>query len=204
MKQILEDNRNNFREQNKDRSATGPGADNKIEIIELVKEAARGNFEAFGQLYRLHVKQIYQYIFYQVGDKMTAEDITAEVFLTALERVDSCAGKEPTFKAWLYRIAHNRVIDFFRSRRRHLSLEIDAVDLKQDPIKNLERQELLDVIAELPHNQRQVIVLKFIVGLSNPEIGQIMRKSEGAIRIIQMRALTSLRKKLGGEKYKNG
>lgn len=204
MKQILGDSRNNFSEGNKDNSAAGSGTDNKPETTRLVKEAVKGSFEAFGQLYRLHVRQIYQYVFYQVGDKMTAEDITADVFLRALERIDSCAGKETTFKAWLYRIAHNRVIDHFRSQRRHLSLETDIGDLKQEPTKGLERQELLDIIAELPHNQRQVIILKFIASLSNPEIGKIMGKSEGAIRILQMRALTSLRKKLGRERYKNG
>ena len=135
---------------------------------------------------------------------MIAEDITAEVFLKALERISSCAGKEPTFTAWLYRIAQNRVVDHFRRLRRHLSLEdyrsLGLRDIKQDPSKNLERQELLKVINELPKSQRQVIILKFIAGLDNSEIGQIMGKSEGAIRILQMRALASLRKKLGGER----
>ena len=204
MKQILKDFRNNYSKGNKAHSAAKSVTDNKSETTRLVKEAVEGSFEAFGQLYRLHVRQIYQYVFYQVGDRMTAEDITADVFLKALERIESCAGKEPTFKAWLYRIAHNRVVDYFRSRHRHLSLEADIGDLKQEPGKSLERQELLDVITELPHNQRKVIILKFIAGLGNPEIGKIMGKSEGAIRILQMRALTLFRKKLSGEQHKNG
>jgi len=200
VKQILEDNRNNFSEENNDYLSAGLRAENKPEIIRLVREAAQGSNEAFGQLYRLHVRQIYQYVFYQVRNKMIAEDITEDVFLKALERIDSCAGKEPTFTAWLYRIAHNRVIDYFRSDRRHLPLESDGVydmgDIKQDPFRHLERQELYNLVMQLPVNQRQVIILKFIIGLDNREIGQVLRKSEGAIRIIQMRALASLRKKL--------
>jgi RNA polymerase sigma-70 factor (ECF subfamily) len=204
VKRILKDFRNNISKGNKDNSTDGSGTGNKTEITRLVKEAVKGNFEAFGQLYRLLVKQIYQYVFYQVGDRMTAEDITADVFLKALERIDSCEGKESTFQAWLYRIAHNCVVDYFRRRRRHLSLENDIGDLKQEPDQSLERRELLRVTAELPRNQRQVIILKFIAGLGNAEIGNIMGKSEGAIRILQMRALALLRKKLGREQHNNG
>ena len=200
MKQILADSRNNFSEEDGYLSSAAPGAGKKSEIIRLVDEATGGSFEAFGELYRLHVNQIYQYVFYQVQNNMVAEDITADVFTRALERIDSCKGRGATFTAWLYRIAYNRVIDFFRSNRRHLPLESDGVydlgDIKQDPFKYLERRELYNLVMGLPANQRQVIILKFIVGLDNREIGHVIHKSEGAIRIIQMRALASLRKKL--------
>ena len=198
MKQILDDSRNNFSEESEYRASTAPDAENKPEIAGLVDEAAEGSFEAFGDLYRLYVNQIYQYVAYQVRNNMVAEDITADVFTRVLEHIDSCKGKGATFTAWLYRIAHNRVIDYFRSDRRHLPLESDGVydlgDIKQDPFKHLERRELYGAIMELPASHRQVIILKFIVGLDNREIGYVVRKSEGAVRIIQMRALASLRK----------
>lgn len=195
----MKDFRNSFSKDNKDDPETGSWTDTEAEITGLVNKAAKGNFEAFGQLYRLFVKQIYRYVFYQVGDKMTAEDITADVFFKALDHIDSCEGKEATFKAWLYRIAHNRVIDYFRSRKRHLSLESEIYHLKQDPDKGMERRELLDIVSKLPANQRQIVILKFIAGLNNREIGKVLGKNEGAVRIMQMRALLSLRKKLGGE-----
>lgn len=174
------------------------------DLNRLVSEAALGDFEAFGKLYHLYVKQIYKYVYYQVGERMTAEDITADVFTKALENINSCTGKESTFKAWLYRIAHNRVVDYFRGNKKHLSLERDIGDIRNDDDNSLEKIELLEVISKLPHNQKQVIILKFMSGLSNSEIGNIMEKSEGAVRILQMRALTTLRKKFGKEMDING
>ena len=195
----MKDLRNNFSEDDKDDPEIGSETDNKAEIANLVNNAAKGSSEAFGQLYRLFIKQIYRYVYYQVGDKMTAEDITADVFFKALDHIDSCQGKEATFQAWLYRIAHNSVIDYFRSRKRQLSMESEIFHLKQDNAKGIERRELFDIVSKLPANQRQIIILKFIAGLNNREIGKVLGKNEGAVRIMQMRALLSLRKKLGGE-----
>ncbi|MFC1964321.1 sigma-70 family RNA polymerase sigma factor [Chloroflexota bacterium] len=174
----------------------------KPEIASLVRKAAGGSFEAFGKIYHIYVEAIYRYVFYQVKDKMAAEDITEEVFLKALDAIKSCKGKEATFSSWLYRIAHNQVIDNFRrSKKQSMTIGVEKFDNMADPKqevgKGLERQELLQVIARLPQNQGQVIILKFIEGLDNREVGQIMGKSEGAIRILQMRALTSLREMLG-------
>jgi len=196
VKQILKDIRSNNNEENKDQARDKP------EITRLVELAAAGNFEAFGKLYHIYAEKIYRYVYYQVKDKMTAEDITADVFLKALEAIKSCKGKEATFSSWLYRIAHNRTMDNFRSMKRKPIVDTEAVtnlaDPKQEVEKKVERQELLEVIAELPQNQSQVVILKFIGGLDNREIGRTMGKSEGAVRILQMRALAMLRDKLGG------
>ena len=195
----MEDFRNIFSKNDKENPTDRLENDNENEITNLVKEAIKGSYEAFGQLYRLYVQQIFRYVYYQVGDRMTAEDITADVFVKALDHIKSCAGKESTFKAWLYRIAHNRVIDYFRGRRKYLSLEANIGNFKQEPGKGVEGREILDVVSELPNNQRQVIILKFVAGLSNPEVALVMSKSQGAIRITQMRALNSLKKKLSGK-----
>jgi RNA polymerase sigma-70 factor (ECF subfamily) len=169
-----------------------------------VDKAARGDFEAFGKLYDIYLDRIYRYALYQVKDKMTAEDITEEVFIKAWKAIKSCKGKGQTFSAWIYRIAHNHIINTLRDVKKFTPIEMENItDLDNPTLEiemTLEQQELLDAVAELPQNQGQVITLKFIEGLDNREIGKIMGKSEGAIRVLQLRALTTLRQKIGGGK----
>ena len=200
----MTDSRNKIRGQNRTRSAAKAVTDDQFAISRLVEQAAEGDFEAYGELYSIYLDRIYRYVFHQVKDKMTAEDITEEVFIKAWKAIDSCRGKEQTFLPWLYRIAQNQMIDNLRSRRKHPTIEIETVDTAGGPQLEAEvdweRQELLGMIACLPQNQRQVIILKFIEGLDNREIADIMGKSQGAIRVSQMRALAKLRKDLGGEK----
>ena len=172
-------------------------------VERLVDKAAAGNFEAFGKLYGIYLDQIYRYVFYQVKDKMTAEDITEEVFVKAWKAIGSCKGKGKTFSAWLYRIAHNHMINTLRSMQKCVSIEQGNMAEVRDPgleiEKRLEHRELLELVTCLPENQRQVIILKFITGQNNRDIARIMGKREGAIRILQMRALAALRQRLGSE-----
>ena len=175
------------------------------EIAGLVDKAADGDFEAFGHLYSIYLDRIYRYAFYQVKDKMTAEDIAEEVFVKAWKAIRSCKGKGRTFSAWIYRIAHNHIINTFRNSQKCISMDMENLTELSDPGLEVEtttdQQELIEGVADLPENQRQVVILKFIEGMDNREIGQITGKSEGAIRILQMRALATLRLKLGGGKY---
>ena len=193
--------RNKVRKENKAQEAAGRATLNQPEVARLVKRAAGGDLEAFGELYGIYLDRIYRYVFYQIRDKMTAEDITEEVFVKAWKAIKSCQGKEKTFSSWLYRIAHNQVIDNLRSQRKCLSTEeteslADVSNPELEAEGNWERQELLATLSCLPQSQRQVIILKFIEGLDNREIEQIMGKRQGAIRVLQMRALTTLRQKL--------
>lgn len=196
---------NKVREGEKTQATTTTETDNQSEIVRLVEKASVGNFEAFGELYSIYLERIYRYIFYQVNDKMTAEDITEEVFIKAWKAIGSCKGKEKTFLSWLYRIAHNHLIDTLRYMKKFTSIEkdnlVEIIGPEQEIEAKTEYQELLETITCLPKNQKQVIILKFIEGLDNREIGKIMGKSEGAIRVSQMRALATLREKLGNEKY---
>ena len=171
-------------------------------VVRLIKRAIRGDSEAFGELYSIYLDRIYRYVFYQVRDKMTAEDITEEVFIKAWKALASCKGKERTFSSWLYRIAHNQLIDSLRKRRAELPLQPEMTNglFDRNQMEGaLEQQEQLEALAYLPRNQRQVIILKFIEGLDNREISRTMSKSEGAIRVLQTRALTTLRQRLGAE-----
>jgi RNA polymerase sigma-70 factor (ECF subfamily) len=180
-------------------------ADKPDDITMLVDKAARGDFRAFGQLYTIYLNRIYRYVLYHVKDRMTAEDITDEIFIKAWKAIRSCKNKGHTFSAWIYRIAHNHIINTLRDLNRFSSInvekvaELDTLDIRNEMTPD--QQELLDAIAELPPNQTQVITLKFIEGLDNREIGKILGKSEGAVRVLQLRGLTALRQKLGGGKY---
>ena len=172
----------------------------KKEIKGYVKMAIDGDVEAFGVLYNTFLNQIFRYVFFQVNDRMKAEDITQEVFIKSWKSIHNCRGKEDTFSAWLYRIAHNHIIDTIRKNKQEISLELtDPVgdaNTEYEAEKSLEWQKAVAAVKTLPEPQRQLIILKFLEGAENDEIGDIMGKRKGAIRALQMRALDNLRKKL--------
>ena len=182
----------------------------QTEVTKLIERASEGDFEAFGELYGIYLDRIYRYVFYQLREKMVAEDLAEEIFLKAWRAIGSYKGKGQAFSSWLYRIAHNHVIDELRSRRKQmvsLETEIEIATEVAEPQQEMERglaeQGMLRLISCLPQKQKQVIILKFVEGLDNREIGQITGKSQGAIRISQMRALTALRQRLHGENQEN-
>ena len=174
-----------------------PQTEELSQIAGLVKRAADGDTESFGEIYSICLDRIYRYVIYQVRDKMAAEDITEETFFKAWKAIGSCKGKEHTFLPWLYRIAHNSAVDSLRSRNKQQSIEREILTDFADPALAVdppqEKQEIMEVISSLPQNQMQVILLKFVDGLDYAEIGRIMSKSQGAVRVLQMRALASLR-----------
>jgi RNA polymerase sigma-70 factor (ECF subfamily) len=176
-----------------------PPGTKKTEVVMLVDQAASGSFDAFGQLYEMFLDKIYRYAFYQVRDKMTAEDVTETVFMKAWKQIASCKGQGSTFSAWLYRIAHNQIVDTLKSGRSVAPLDLEDISNLDSPELNPgipdEAEELADMMAELPEAQKQVIILKFIEGLNNTEISHVLNKSEQAIRILQMRGLARMREK---------
>ncbi len=195
--------RNNDNQENINQPADNPDASQITRVEKLVMGAINGQADAFGELYITFVEKIYRYLFYQVKSKPLAEDITEEVFLKAWRAIKSCRGKESTFSSWLYRIAHNQMVDEIRKRQRRPALELENVenisDNSEGVVNSREQLEMAAVIDRLPPNQRQVIILKFIEGLDNPEIARIMDKSEGAIRVLQMRGLSRLKEELEKE-----
>ncbi len=176
--------------------------------LELVRRAADGDVEAYGELYSIYLDRIYRYVFYRVGDRMVAEDITEESFVKAWKSISSCKGREHTFQAWLYRIAHNHIVDTLRARPKDISLETCEVagtnNIEEDVETLAQRQGVLKEVSCLPEQQRQVIVLKFLEGADTEEVCRITGKRPGAIRALQMRALTTLRKRLSVEAGDNG
>jgi RNA polymerase sigma-70 factor (ECF subfamily) len=172
------------------------------EVRILVERAVKGNVEAFGDLYSIHLDRIYRYIFYQVNDRTTAEDLTEEVFIKAWKNISKFKWKGHPFSSWLYRIARNHVIDYFRTSQQQKPLEGELPDSDAGPEREVEikqmNQLIYEAVSTLPQQQRQLIILKFIEGLDNWEIEKVMGKNQGAIRVMQMRALAALRQKLAG------
>ena len=167
-------------------------------------ERARVEPEAFGQLYELYVDRVYSYIYHRVGNVQEAEDLTARTFYRALEKLDTYEDRGLPFSAWLFRIAHNLVANWHRdhSRRQVFSLEKlwwrsnDDERPEQAVEAEAEREELWEAINRLPEERRNLLLYKLNTTLSNLEIGELMNKSESAIKSLYFRTLTALRKDL--------
>ena len=167
---------------------------------QLIQRARQGDLAAVSELYNLHVDRIYQYVRYRTGDDQTAEDITAEVFLRAIESLGSYNDQGAPFIAWLYRIAHARVIDFWRSSKHRQTAPLDdpllqdglVVSDEDIDVDFLQHRSLWSALRQLTDDQQNVIILKFMQGLDNAEIAQVLGKTEGAIKALQRRALETL------------
>lgn len=165
---------------------------------EIVQRATKRDEAAFAELYTHYVDKIYRYIYYKVGNAAEAEDLCGQVFLKAWEAIERYTWTGYPFSSWLYRLAHNLVVDHYRTSRESLPLD-DAIVTTEQPIdpevallNHFAANELRRAIGQLTGEQRQVIHFKFIEGYDNSEIAQMMNKKEGAIRALQYRALHSL------------
>ncbi len=169
---------------------------------EALQKAALGDEQAFGILYERYVTRIYNYIYYRTGNVHDAEDLTARVFYRAMRHIHNYNDRGLPISAWLYRIAHNLVANWHRdnSRRKEIPLEDMLLGSGEDfhPEQELliseEQQRLLGIIRNLPEERQQLLILKYIENLSNAEIGQIMDRTEGAVKSLYHRTLLSLRK----------
>lgn len=174
---------------------------NKKEIEELVEAAKKGDKESFESLYKIFADTIYRYLFYMVGNKETAHDLTSQVFLKAYEKLKSYRFKGYSFSAWLYKIAHNLAIDHFRSlKRRAPEIEMDMItDIKTTPEEPsieeivIDRMTVESALKELTTKQRQVIILKYIEQMRNDRIAEILGKTTSAVKALEQRALAQLR-----------
>jgi len=172
----------------------------KIEEADLITAAVAGDKQAFGELYLRYVERIYNYCYYRTGNTQEAEDLTARVFMRALSHIENYDERGVPFSAWLYRIAHNLVANWHRDNNRRKVIPIDdfivSRNLEEVPEVFTELQEekeqLMDVIQSLPEERQQLLFLKFVEKLSNAEIGQIMNRTEGAIKSLYHRTLLAL------------
>ncbi|MCB0065039.1 MAG: sigma-70 family RNA polymerase sigma factor [Caldilineaceae bacterium] len=165
---------------------------------------AKDDPAAFGILYERYIDRVYAYIYHRVGNAQDTEDLTARTFYRALDKLHTYEDRGLPFSAWLFRIAHNLVANWHRdrSRRRFLSLDklwshSSETDRPEEQVEEEERHEALwDAINELPDDRRNLLLYKFSSRLSNLEIGEMMNKSESAIKSLYFRTLATLRKEL--------
>jgi len=168
----------------------------------LVQRAKQRDQEAFAKLYEEYFDRIYRYIALKIGDKVEAEDMTQQVFLNALQSISSFKWKGIPFSAWLYRIAHNQVVDHLRKTKKRVAVPIDESRASSDSNpqlmaeQSLDIEQLLSATQRLTEAQRQVISLRFAGELSIAQVAKIMGKSQGAVKALQHSAIVALRKTL--------
>ncbi len=165
----------------------------------FIKKAQAGEAEAFAWLYDKHIKQIYRFVYLKVTHRANAEDLTQQIFLNAWQNIRNYQSQGFPFSSWLYRIAGNAVIDHYRTEKHHVAIETiseDALAFEPDN-KNLDRemeiQTIKKAIAGLEADQQSVVIMKFVEDMNNKEIAAALDKSEGAVRVIQHRALKKLK-----------
>lgn len=169
-------------------------------IMALVELAQDGDNEAFAQLYDNYLDTVYRYIYYRVGGRAIAEDLTSETFLRALRRIGTFTWQGRDFGAWLVTIARNLVADHFKSSRFRLEVTtgemLDANEVEASPedcvLESLSNAALLDAVRRLNPQQQECVTLRFLQGLSVAETARIMNKNEGAIKTLQYRAVRTL------------
>jgi len=168
----------------------------------LIQQAQQGDAKAFGQLYERYADRIYRYLAFRLHDAMEAEDLTAETFIRALQHLAHYRPYGAPWGAWLFRIAHNVLIDHWRhsTRRQTLALENGATVANGIAARALHhvltRADLERGIAQLTDLQQQAITLRFIAGCSIAETAHVMQRSEQAVKDLQHKALIALRKSL--------
>ncbi len=173
----------------------------------LVQKAIGHDAEAFGRLYDMHVNRVYRHVYYRVGNRADAEDLTQQTFLKAWQAIGRYRKTDHPGDKWVMTISHNLIIDFYRTRKSESYLDADFI--AHDPAPGPERaaearfeqQRLRRQILRLHGNEQQVVILRFIEGFEFREIASLLEKKEGNIRVILHRALVKLRHMLEEGNY---
>lgn len=169
---------------------------------DLIVRAQQGDAAALSSIYDQYAEKIYIYFYHRLGDRQLAEDLAGDVFVRVVEAADTPRFADTSLSGWLYRIAHNRLVDYFRKQREEVEL-FEGIPMQgEGPAAAAERQLAQDQLRQamdvLTEDQRQVIVLRFGEGLTAREVAEIMGKRENAVWQLQHRALNGLRRALEG------
>ncbi len=171
---------------------------NEQELIARAKEEP----EAFGELYQRYVRRIYNYHYRHTSNRADAEDLTSRTFYKALRNLNRYQDqKGATFQSWLFRIAHNLVVNWYRDRSRHPEVSVNALEPlsteRGNPQQAAEQSEqqawLLQILDTLPEDRKTLLMLKFVECMTNAEIGEVLGKTEGAVKSLYYRTLSNLR-----------
>ena len=176
----------------------------------LVRRAKQRDQKAFAELYEEHFDRIYRYVALRIGDKTEAEDMTQQVFLKALQSISSFKWQGIPFAAWLFRIAHNQVVDYLRKKNKQAAILLDESLVSNDSNpqllveRSLDIEQLLLATKRLTEAQREVISLRFAGELSIAQAAKTMGKIQGAVKALQHSAIVALRKALLVENNEEG
>lgn len=168
------------------------------EIDAYVEAAKEGDKTAFGHLYDHFFGKLYRYVFFRVPEH-DVEDLVENVFIKTWTKLDSYEKRDVKFSSWLFRITHNAIIDYRRAHKKILPIDPRIKDEsleaapKRKAEQSLQASQVRDAVNQLNEPYRQLITLKFLIGLSNQEIAEIMRQREGNVRVMQFRALKQLK-----------
>lgn len=172
---------------------------------DLKKEAilaSRGNKEAFGRIYDALFDRIYKFVYFRVSTHEETEDITEEAFLKVWNKIKTYKDVGISFEAWVYRIAHNTLIDYYRTKKTEESIDNhwDLADDKPTPedlfLKNQLLQDVYDSLKGIKENYAEVVVLKYVNGLDYSEIAEILSKPQDQVRVLLSRAIKTLKQKV--------
>ena len=170
---------------------------------ELVTSAQQGEVSAIGRLYDRHRESIFRYLWLRLDDRQLAEDLTGDVFMRMLDALPRYRIKGLPFRAWLYRIAHNLLVDYFRKMNHQTAVPLEIIEEQtadDDPDRTIEQalltERLQAALLHLETTQSEVLILRFIAGLTLQETAQTLGKTEAAIKALQYRGLNGLRRAL--------
>jgi RNA polymerase sigma-70 factor (ECF subfamily) len=165
----------------------------------LIARAKNKDKKAFGILYDYYQPKIYRFIFIKTGSKEDSEDLTHQVFLSAWQKIEEYEERGFPFSGWLYQIARNAVIDFYRSKRHNVQLEEvenilpDNSYIEEDIDLKIKLEKLMNAIKQLKTDYQDVVIMRFVDDLSVREVANILNKSEGSIKLMQHRAIKKLK-----------
>ncbi len=166
---------------------------------DIIRSAQKGDADSIGLLFRRHHASVFRYLYYRVGDRETAEDLTSEVFLRMVRSVADYVDHGVSFQAWLFRIASNLAVDHFRKANAKPEIELwESVPASDaEPAAAVEHsltsESLRGALAKLAADQRDVVVMRFVVDMPIAEVAQALNRSEDAIKGLQRRGLMALR-----------
>jgi len=172
-----------------------------MEVIVVPESKINLNKTSFAKIYDSNIDKIYKFIYYKTYHKETAEDLTSQTFLKALEKFHQYNPEKGSISSWLYQIARNLVTDYYRLKRNTVDID-DVWDLQDDQnieldMENKEQlEELREVLKKLPADQRDILILRVWLDLTYNDIAQVLGKTEGACKMMFSRLISRLRKEL--------
>jgi RNA polymerase sigma-70 factor (ECF subfamily) len=169
--------------------------------INAIIACQKGNNDQFAFLYDKYIKKIYDFVYYKTSHKETAEDIVSQVFFKAIERINTFKVNKGTFQAWLYQIARNSVIDFYRTKKEVANIDdywslSDNTDIERDTEARIRLEEVDAYLKKLKPLQREIIIMRVWQGLGYAEISEIIGKSEASCKMLFSRTIKRLRKEM--------